>query len=57
MTNYDLKPLTDSELRAIEAKAHQLRAEAMHTGLVAIGAFMKSRIQLVGFYLSRREHA
>lgn len=41
MTN-DIQQPTAAEIRAYEAKAHQLRAQAMLTGIKAVVAFVKS---------------
>lgn len=48
---------TIAELNAIEAKAHRMRAEALRSGFHAVATHLKSRFQLVRFYLSRRQHA
>ena len=57
MTIYDNKLPSQSELRAIEIRAHQLRADVMRQGLLAMVGFVKSAFARVGQFLTTRQHA
>ena len=56
MTNEVQQP-TPAEISAYEAKAHQLRAEALSNGLHATGAFLKSLVHRIGAAFARPAHA
>lgn len=49
--------LTTAEIRAYEAKAHQLRAEAMRDASLAVSNFVKSLIHRATAVLARPAHA
>lgn len=57
MDHSDIRPLSSVEIRAIEAKAHELRAEAFHDAALAVGTLVKSGMRALRFYLTRRELA
>lgn len=56
MTNETHFP-TATELHAYEVQAHELRAQAMKSGIAAISASFKSAAHRVAGFLTRPAHA
>ncbi len=53
----ETQTLTTAEIRAYEAKAHQLRADAMRDASAAFAAYVKTLVHRAGAVLARPAHA
>ena len=57
MKSFEYKSISPADFHVYEARAHQLRAEAIHTGASAAASFLKSRFQSLVNVILHRKHA
>ncbi|MGR3291893.1 MAG: RSP_7527 family protein [Paracoccaceae bacterium] len=57
MKSFEYKSISPADFRIYEARAHQLRAEAIIDGVRWVANFVKSQVVKLGQVFSHRKHA